>query len=268
MTRAGALTAALALLLASPPGAAAGEWPDWVERWLFNGEERTGRALEATRRGSAEEALRPLETALRLADENPVALYNAGTGRLAAGLGDPSALLAEAAESSRADLVPSAHYNLGNFRLAQDDFSGAIEAYKSALKADPDLADAKFNLELARRLLKEQQDQQRQEPQDQQQDQQDSENQQDEQQQEQEQDQQQQKQQQEEQQEEGQERQEQEEQQQQQQEGPLPEFRDLPDMTAEEAAAILEAVENMERERRRKQAQEAAKKSARGKKDW
>ena len=39
-------------------------------------------------------------------------------------------------------------------------------------------------------------------------------------------------------------------------------------MTAEEAAAILEAVENLEREQRREEALEAMRKSARGKKDW
>ena len=39
-------------------------------------------------------------------------------------------------------------------------------------------------------------------------------------------------------------------------------------MTAEEAAAILEAIENMEREQRRRDALEAARKNTRGKKDW
>ena len=39
-------------------------------------------------------------------------------------------------------------------------------------------------------------------------------------------------------------------------------------MTAEEAAAILEAVENLEREARRQEALEAAAAQAKGKKDW
>ena len=42
----------------------------------------------------------------------------------------------------------------------------------------------------------------------------------------------------------------------------------LPDMNAEEAAAILEAIENMEREQRRQEALEAARQNAGGKKDW
>jgi|GEM_PF-5195250 len=39
-------------------------------------------------------------------------------------------------------------------------------------------------------------------------------------------------------------------------------------MSAQEAAAILEAVENLEREARRQEALEAARKQAKGKKDW
>ena len=85
--------------------AAADGWPDWAERWLFNSGERTVRALEATGRGQAEEAVRPLETALRLAGESDVAAYNAGTGRLDAGVGDPSALFEGAAGRGPADLA-------------------------------------------------------------------------------------------------------------------------------------------------------------------
>lgn len=104
---------------------------------------------------------------------------------------------------------------------------GATEAFKQALRLDPGCHDAKFNLELAQRLLEELQ-----EPPEPEQD--------------------------------DQEQQDQEDRQQQQQEQ---EFRDLEDMTAEEASAILEAVENLEREQRRLAAEEAAKEKARGEKD-
>jgi len=233
------------LLLAAAPGAASPEWPEWAERWLWNAGERTARALEALREGNAEAAVEPLETALRLDAQDGVVLYNAGTGRMATGHGNPAALLAEAA-LKEADLAPRAYYNLGNFRLAQDDYAGAIEGYKKALRAAPDFADAKFNLELARRLLEEQQ-QETPPPEEEPQEQQDSESRQDEQQ---------------------QEEQEQQPQPQQPEQQEGQEFRDLPDMTAEEAASILEAVENMERERRREEALEAAKNSPRGIKDW
>lgn len=265
------------------PGGPAGEtpvptvggWPDWVERWLFNPSERTQRGVRAAERGNSEGARRALETAARLDQENPAAQYNAGTGRLNADIGDPTPYLQAAAMEP--NLAPNANYNLGNLHFKDQNYEQAIESYKNALRAAPDMADAKHNLELALRRLEEQQQQQQQDQQQQNEDQEDQEEQQDQEQQEQEQDQQdQQEQDQQDQQEQDQQQQDQQEQdqqqqdqqQQQQQESPLPQFEDLPDMTAEEAAQILEAIENMERERRRKEAKEAAKKNARGKKDW
>lgn len=53
-----------------------------------------------------------------------------------------------------------------------------------------------------------------------------------------------------------------------QKEGPLPQFKDLPDMDAQQAAAILEAIENLERSQRRQDAKKALKANVRGKKDW
>ncbi len=47
------------------------------------------------------------------------------------------------------DLAVAATYNLGNARLAAGDFAGAVEAYKQTLRAAPGNRDAKFNLELA-----------------------------------------------------------------------------------------------------------------------
>ncbi len=242
----------LAWLVASTPAVA--EWPPWLERWLFNTTELTERAIESFELGDAGAAVEPLETALRLAGDDPRVMYNAGAGRLGAGQGDAKSLLAAAAEADAGELAPLARYNLGNARLAGEDFSGAIEAYQQALRHDPTFQDAKYNLELARRRLEEQeqeqeqQQQQQQQPQEQQsQDQQRQDGPPREQQQDTEQEQQ---------------------DREQQQESPLPQFRDLPDMSAEEAAAIIEAIENMEREERRRQALEAAGQHRPGKKDW
>ena len=262
----------------------AADWPAWMEKLLWNPEERTARAVDAAEDGTV--PLEPLETALRLVPEDPVAQYNAGTARIQAG-GDAEAPLTQAAEAGEGDLVPSAHYNLGNARLKAQDFEGAIESYKNALRHASNFEDAKWNLELARRLLEQQQQQEQdqQQNQDEQgeqdeqedQDQQDQEQQQDGEQEQQDQDQ---NQDQQEQQQGGDEEQQQDQQQgeqppegtpqdqQQQEQSPLPQFSDLPDMTAEEAAAILEAIENMERERRQKEAEERARVTVRGKKDW
>lgn len=276
-----------ALVLTAAPASA--EWPEWVEKLLFNSAERTERGAESFAEGEPSAALDPLETALRLRGDDPIAQYNAGTARLAAASGDAASLLESASAADSPRLASRASYNLGNARMAANDLPGAIDAFKDALRRDSAMDDAKFNLELAQRLLEEQQqqqenqdgppqeDDQQQEQQQEQdsgdQDQQDSEQDQQEQepqdsdQDQQEQDQQQQDQQQQDQQEQDQQQQEQQ-QQQQQKESPLPQFEDQKDMTAEEAAAILEAIENMEREQRRQQALEAAKAATGRKKDW
>ena len=49
-----------------------------------------------------------------------------------------------------------AHYNLGNTHYRMGDYAKAIESYQKALEIKPSDVDAKFNLELARRMLKEQ----------------------------------------------------------------------------------------------------------------
>ncbi len=252
------LTALAALCVGALDAQTAGaDRSAWLERWLFNATERTERAVESLEAGDSGGALEPLETALRLAPARPVARYNAGAARLAASRGDAESLLESVAENGPEALAPLVHYNLGNARLAADDFEGAIAAYQQSLRLDPALEDAKFNLELASRRL---QEQPQPEPQDQQ----------DEDQQEQEQDR--------DRQEQSQDRQQRDpsqepesqppEEPERPQESPLPRFRDLPDMTAEEAAAILEAVENLERQARRQEALEAARKHGGGKKDW
>ena len=61
-------------------------------------------------------------------------------------------------------------YNLGNSLMKQQKYKESIEAYKKALRLDPDDQDAKYNLEYARKLLNEQQQQQQDQDQDKDQD--------------------------------------------------------------------------------------------------
>ncbi|MEJ5167477.1 MAG: tetratricopeptide repeat protein, partial [Thermoanaerobaculia bacterium] len=49
-----------------------------------------------------------------------------------------------------------AYYNIGNCYFQKEDFLNAIEFYKKALDLDPNDEDAKINLELARKKLKDQ----------------------------------------------------------------------------------------------------------------
>ncbi len=239
----------------------AGRTPDpaspLFQRWLHNPRARTGAGLAALEDGDTALAAERFAAAARLAPADPLTRFNSGTGRLAAGEAAAAAAeLVRAAELADGELAARALYNLGNAHAAGGDWRAAIEAYKAALRLEPEPLDAKVNLELALRQ------QARREEQEQQQG-----------------------------------RQEQPEQQPEQQgrgpqpQGPepdpaadegqekpqpatgtgknvLPNFAEQPDMTAEQAAAILEAVENMEREQRRQAAQQRAREVPAGQEDW
>ena len=225
---------------------AAPQPPPPFERWRYNPRERTRHGLERLDAGDAMGAAESFGTAGRLAEDDPVAQFNAGTAGLLAGVEDAAEHLALAAEAAGPELAPSAHFNLGNARLAAGDAGGAIEAYKSSLRLDPANRDVKHNLELALQAQQQQQQEQQQQ----------------------------------EQQDEPGEDGEQEDRQEQQpppngeppdqppDEQKLPDFADQPDMSAEQAAAILEAVENLERDERRRQAAERARKQSKKGKDW
>ena len=82
-----------------------------------------------------------------------------------------------ALEGQDAELYARTHYNMGNTYYRMGDYAQAITSYTKALEANPDDMDAKLNLELARKMLKdnmqpeekENQDQQEQQRQEQQQ---------------------------------------------------------------------------------------------------
>ena len=119
---------------------------------MVNSRERTARAIEAVGKGKPRDAVGPADTALRLAPKDPLVRYNDGTAHLQAG--DPHGavpLLDKAALEADRPLAPFASYNLGNARLAAGDAAGAVEAYKRALRLSPHDADAKVNLEIALR---------------------------------------------------------------------------------------------------------------------
>ena len=261
------------LLWAALPSFLQPHLPTWAERWLYNPRERVEKAMEA----NPKEAVRPADTALRLAPDDPLVQYDAGTAHLGAGNSRKAAgILEKAAKGAGPELSNAAHYNLGNARLAIGDASGAVQAYKQVLRAEPGNQSAKYNLEIALREEQKQkmggqgsprggrgnnsknqdpsnrqgrgkpdenpnQDQnQRQPPSPQQQGQQQKQGQQ------------------------GDTRQ----QGNQGQDDRLPQFRNQPEMSGREAASVLSAVENLERQQRRDQAAKRARqRSAKGK-DW
>lgn len=60
-----------------------------------------------------------------------------------------------ALNSDDASLQARTYYDIGNCHFRKNDLLKAIESYKKSLQLDPKDAEAKFNLELARRKLKE-----------------------------------------------------------------------------------------------------------------
>jgi tetratricopeptide (TPR) repeat protein len=155
--------------------------PVEVERWLYNPRQRTALGLEQLHAEGAEgvdpnqaadraadRALGAFEAAARLAPDDRRVLFNTGTARLLADHGDAVAALeaavAQPAGTAAGVPVPPplpraglqrAWYNLGGARLADDDAAGAVDAYEEALRLDPSDADAKHNLEVALRRLDE-----------------------------------------------------------------------------------------------------------------
>jgi Ca-activated chloride channel family protein len=248
--------------------------PAWAERWMYNPRERTGTAIDAVEKGKPKEAVGPADTALRLAPKDPQARYNDGTAHLRAGdKRGAIPLLEKAAKDAGRSLAPAAYYNLGNAHLAAGDAAAAVEDYKQALRRAPHDADTKHNLEIA---LRERENEQRRlkspregsrgnregekgssdhgganDPADRQNRSQANDP--------------------------GQSGQKKQDQQQgsgdqPQRTGPdgrpLPRFRDQPEMSAQEASALLQSVENLERQQRRQQAGQRARQHAAKGKDW
>lgn len=92
--------------------------------------------------------------------ENPEAHFDLGASAYRHGDLDGAATrFARVAESSDPAWAGKGYYNLGNTRLQQQDAAGAVEAYIQALKKDPGLEDARWNLELALQQLQQQQQQ-------------------------------------------------------------------------------------------------------------
>jgi Ca-activated chloride channel family protein len=245
--------------------------PAWVERWMYNPRERTERSIQEYQKGKARKAVEPADTAARLAPDDPEVQFDAGTVHLGAGDSRKAvSLLEKAAKGAEPRLAPAAHYNLGNARLAAGDPSGAVEAFKEALREQPENLDAKHNLELALREARKQkmgaqgnpsgsrgQQKRNQDPSQQgkgnpRQDQQQKGNQSPDAQQQ------------------GRPQPGQGEPQKpgEGQDDRLPQFRNQPEMNARQAATVLSAIEDLERQQRREQAAKRARERAAKGKDW
>jgi Ca-activated chloride channel family protein len=93
--------------------------------------------------------------------------YNLGIGLYRLGLYDNAAFnfYETAQKSSSSSLQERAFYNLGNSLFQKEDYKKAITAYEQALAIDANDEDAKYNLELAKKKLEEEQQKQNQQDQ-------------------------------------------------------------------------------------------------------
>ena len=147
---------ALLLLLAVTPQA---WWPPqwWRETNSHAASRKAARAYEEKQYAAAAKAY---ERAQSLAPSARAA-FNLGTAEIAAGQREQgSARLAEAIKDPQ--LRADAFFNRGNSAYAAKALDHAVRDYISALKANPNHAAAKRNLEIALRRKKSQQQQQQQ----------------------------------------------------------------------------------------------------------
>ncbi len=129
------------------------------------GQEEAGN--RAYRRGAIAEAVERYREAIGPTGGTPRLRYNLGTALLR--LGEPEQAVDELRAALRGappELRARALYNLGNALArttgaaapAADDLKAAVEAYRRALLLEPDREDARWNLELALRRLRELED--------------------------------------------------------------------------------------------------------------
>ncbi len=132
--------------------------------WSHNRNVTRGNELLAG--GKAKEALAEYDEALKRLPDDPGVRFNRALALAELGqLDDAQKDLVRASESPDVGLKARAHFNLGNALGRQEKWKEAVEAYTRALTVDPRYFDAKWNLEIARRKLKEQEEKKKQEEQ-------------------------------------------------------------------------------------------------------
>jgi Ca-activated chloride channel homolog len=110
--------------------------------------------------GSHPQALSSFEEAARTRPQDPSGRFNVADGLYKNGKFEEAATLFRSlGEDPRSPLAAPARFNLGNALFQKQDYGGAIQAYRDALRAAPDDMDVRRNLELALRALKEQEEQ-------------------------------------------------------------------------------------------------------------
>ncbi len=215
----------------------------------------TSKAKKQYAEGNHPQALEDFERAARTRPEDPRTRFNVADGLYKNGKFDEAATLFQSLGQDRASgLAGPSLYNRGNTLYQKQDYRGAIDSYRDALRRTPGDLDTRKNLEMALRALEAQKEQQKQDSKNQNKDQNKDQKSQDQQQQQQQQ-------------------QQKQQQQQQQQQQQTPEqrenqrFQDDAGMPKDRAMQLLDALQRNEKDEQKKllQAQRAKR---RGGKDW
>ena len=125
---------------------------------------RPRRATEAGRadyaKGSHPQALSSFERAAAARPQDPAVRFNVADGLYKNGRYDEAATLFKSlGDDAKSGLAGPSRYNLGNSLFQKQDYKGAVQAYRDALRSMPGDADTRRNLELTLRKLKEQEEQ-------------------------------------------------------------------------------------------------------------
>ena len=145
-----------------------------MDEVLLRPKRRTDAGRRAFEKGDHPKSLQDFEGATAARPTDAAARFNLADGLYKNGRYDDAATLyRDLGRDPKSPLAEAARYNLGNTLFQKQDYPGAIGAYRDALRAAPDDASTRRNLELALRALKQQEEQKKQQPKDQQKDQKD-----------------------------------------------------------------------------------------------
>ncbi len=154
----------LALVLAVPVSAQNPEPPrsgSLLDELLLRPRRSTETGRREYSRGNHPQALNAFEGASAARPQDPHTRFNVADGLYKNGKFEEAAALFRAlGEDARSPLAGASRFNLGNSLYQKQDYKGAIQSYRDALRLQPGDADTRRNLELALRALREQEEQQ------------------------------------------------------------------------------------------------------------
>ena len=164
-----ALVSFLVLVLAAPargqspaptPAPTEGRGAGVVDELLLRPRRLTEEGRKQYADGNHPQALSAFEQAARTRPQDARGRFNLADGLYKNGKFEEAATLFRSlGEDPGSPLAAPSRFNLGNALYQKQDYRGAIQAYRDALRLSPDDLDARRNLELALRALKEQEEQ-------------------------------------------------------------------------------------------------------------